>query len=295
MNILISSIVIILWLIFWSFGSVIFFRLGDFPTRKTLKGFLIGRSKCSHCKHPLQTKDLIPLLSFSLQKGKCCYCHKKLSWRYPILEGATALIFLVSYLVLGLSSPLLTIVVAIGAWLLLIIFLYDIQKYELHITATLLLLILSFLGQGLLGYDLWSSLKYGAVFFIIFLIIYGVAKCYASRKYKQNTEGFGFWDVILAGVLWTMMSVVMPSTLREQMNMICIYLVLSCLLWIIYYAITFFISTRKKTAELTENWWKIIPFLPAMIIAFVIIMIWGDTILHCIMNGMDNLTLLFYS
>ncbi|MDR0369567.1 MAG: prepilin peptidase [Candidatus Peribacteria bacterium] len=190
----------------------------------------MGRSKCPHCTHTLQTKDLIPLLSFCIQKGKCRYCHKKLSWRYPILEGSTALIFLVSYLVLGHTSLRLTMSVAVGAWLLLIIFLYDIFTYELHRTATLLLLIISLFGQWILGYNLWSAIQYGIIFFIIFLVIYGVAKCYASRKYQPNTEGFGFGDVIRAGVGGTMISVVMPSVLREQINMICMYLVLSCCL-----------------------------------------------------------------
>ncbi|MDR0608273.1 MAG: prepilin peptidase [Candidatus Peribacteria bacterium] len=77
---------IILGLIFGSFGSVILFRLGALPNGETLKKFFIGRSECRNCHHTLGIQDLIPLRSFFSQKGKCRYCQAKLSRRYPILE-----------------------------------------------------------------------------------------------------------------------------------------------------------------------------------------------------------------
>ncbi|MBO4203267.1 prepilin peptidase [bacterium] len=71
---------------FGSFGSVIFFRLGDLPNRKVLKSFLIGRSECQYCHHTLHRKDLFPIVSFAVQRGKCRYCKGKLSRRYPAIE-----------------------------------------------------------------------------------------------------------------------------------------------------------------------------------------------------------------
>jgi prepilin signal peptidase PulO-like enzyme (type II secretory pathway) len=76
----------LLGLIFGSLGSVIFFRLGEVPNWKTLKGFLFGRSECRHCHHTLYRQDLIPLRSFFSQRGKCRYCKTKLSRWYPLLE-----------------------------------------------------------------------------------------------------------------------------------------------------------------------------------------------------------------
>ncbi|MBJ7538126.1 prepilin peptidase [Marinomonas transparens] len=45
------------------------------------------RSHCPHCQHTLNWKDLFPLLSFLLLKGKCRYCKKMISYRYPIIES----------------------------------------------------------------------------------------------------------------------------------------------------------------------------------------------------------------
>lgn len=53
-----------------------------------------GRSFCPHCRHQLAWYDNIPLLSFISLLGKCRYCGKKISPRYPFIELTTALGFL---------------------------------------------------------------------------------------------------------------------------------------------------------------------------------------------------------
>lgn len=55
---------------------------------------LRGRSFCPFCKEKLKWFELIPLLSFIFLKGRCRYCGKRISWRYPLVELLTALIFL---------------------------------------------------------------------------------------------------------------------------------------------------------------------------------------------------------
>lgn len=52
-----------------------------------------GRSQCFVCGKKLEWYELIPLLSFVLQKGRCRVCHTKISWQYPIVELSTAFLF----------------------------------------------------------------------------------------------------------------------------------------------------------------------------------------------------------
>jgi leader peptidase (prepilin peptidase)/N-methyltransferase len=47
---------------------------------------LFGRSHCDFCKKPLKPKNLIPIFSFLIQRGKCTFCGKKLSGFYLISE-----------------------------------------------------------------------------------------------------------------------------------------------------------------------------------------------------------------
>lgn len=52
-----------------------------------------GRSRCQFCKAQLRWFELVPILSFLFQRGKCLTCGRKLSWRYPLVETASGLVF----------------------------------------------------------------------------------------------------------------------------------------------------------------------------------------------------------
>lgn len=53
--------------------------------------FLFDRSKCPYCKKILRWYELIPIISFLIQKGRCRNCKEKISLRYPITELITGL------------------------------------------------------------------------------------------------------------------------------------------------------------------------------------------------------------
>lgn len=57
-----------------------------------------GRSECEHCHHQLSFLDMIPVLGWLLVGGKCRYCKHKIARHYPIIELATAGLFIGSYL-----------------------------------------------------------------------------------------------------------------------------------------------------------------------------------------------------
>lgn len=86
-------------MLFFIFGLF----LGSFLNNIALRlekgeSFLFSRSKCPHCGKILSWKELIPLLSFILQKGKCTNCQSKISLRYPLIELLTGVwVYLLSY------------------------------------------------------------------------------------------------------------------------------------------------------------------------------------------------------
>jgi len=57
---------------------------------------LNGRSGCLSCGKNLTWKELVPVLSFLFQKGRCRGCQSKISWQYPIVELSTGLVFMLS-------------------------------------------------------------------------------------------------------------------------------------------------------------------------------------------------------
>jgi len=54
---------------------------------------LSGRSHCPYCSKTLEWYELVPILSFILQGGRCYSCRHKLSLQYPLVEAAAGLIF----------------------------------------------------------------------------------------------------------------------------------------------------------------------------------------------------------
>ena len=58
-------------------------------------------SYCVSCKHPLTWYDLIPLISYLLNKGKCHYCKQKISLEYFVIELSMGLLYCLAYYLYG--------------------------------------------------------------------------------------------------------------------------------------------------------------------------------------------------
>lgn len=77
-------------------GSLLNVLLSRFNPEKPQEVYILlkGRSFCPYCKEKLRWFELVPLLSFIFLKCRCRYCKKSISWRYPLVELFTALVFL---------------------------------------------------------------------------------------------------------------------------------------------------------------------------------------------------------
>lgn len=86
-----------------------------------------GRSKCMACNAVLALRDLIPLLSFFLLRGKCRSCAVSISWQYPLVEAAMGLCALVVYVIIlapsGASS--FSELLLRGEWPIVALFIRD--------------------------------------------------------------------------------------------------------------------------------------------------------------------------
>lgn len=85
--------------------------------RVPLKQSIVApRSACPNCKHQLTAMELIPVLSYLFQGGKCRQCKTGISPIYPLVELLTGLLFVSAPLVLGWSLELFV------AWTLISLF-----------------------------------------------------------------------------------------------------------------------------------------------------------------------------
>ncbi len=164
-----------------SFLNVVIHRL---PRKESL---VRPSSHCPHCGAPIQPRDNIPLLSFLILKGRCRHCGQSISWRYPVVELAAAVLLPVLWL--RYPMPLQFVPAALLALMLLAVSFIDLEHQLVPnaisypgITLGLLLAI----PQGRFADALFTAAGAGVLFLLIALVSRG---------------GMGGGDIKLAAML----------------------------------------------------------------------------------------------
>ncbi|MCX6715957.1 MAG: prepilin peptidase [Candidatus Taylorbacteria bacterium] len=117
-------------IIIFIFGVVIGSFLNVVVLRLNTGLGIQGRSMCMSCGKSLTWRELIPILSFIFQLGKCRNCKSKISWQYPLVELATGLLFVLIYLKFPPISNvalMMIVIYLIITCLLIVITVYDIK------------------------------------------------------------------------------------------------------------------------------------------------------------------------
>jgi prepilin signal peptidase PulO-like enzyme (type II secretory pathway) len=141
-------------------------------TRETLG----GRSYCLGCEKTLAWYELIPLLSFLIQRGSCRSCGAKISWSYFFVELASGLIVVLvplAALAMG-AAPVLAALWAVTFLILLLITLIDLRLQiipdELNILLVALGLGMIFLVGPTASWVTNLAAAFGAALFFVLLI-----------------------------------------------------------------------------------------------------------------------------
>jgi leader peptidase (prepilin peptidase)/N-methyltransferase len=244
-----------------------------------------GRSHCDHCRHTLHIGDLVPLVSFVVLKAKCRYCHKKLSWFYPLIELCTGIAYVFAgYTVFQHSGVLLSHLyyqmlafyyfAIIGA--LIVIFFADLRYGIIpfkavafsFVIATIWALLLPSLPFTALEVQLLSlqpnfitillsGLVTGGFFLCIFFITKG--------------RGIGFGDVVYAFLMGFLVG--FPNVLISLYIAFVTGAIISLIL----------VGLRRKRFK-----GGTIPFGPFLVLGTMVILLWGNTIFSYILKYFTN-------
>lgn len=177
-------------LVFFIFGTVFgsFFNVVGIRSPKH-ESFTKGRSFCPNCKNTLEWYELIPVISYCIQFGKCRNCKQKISPIYPIIETLTGILFAFSYIKLGLRFELITALLLVS--MLMIIFVSDLRYMIIQNKVLLFFLPFFVIFRFLEPLSPWWSPIAGSIvmFALLALIIF------VSRG------GMGAGDMKLFGVI----------------------------------------------------------------------------------------------
>ncbi|MBA2173444.1 prepilin peptidase [Halobacillus locisalis] len=105
----------ILGTILGSFYNVVGLRL---PNGELFKE---ERSYCPKCHKTLTWYELIPILSFLFQKGRCRNCKQNISPLYPTMELLSGFTFTLSYYLLGWQLELLLAILLVSVFHMIIV------------------------------------------------------------------------------------------------------------------------------------------------------------------------------
>ena len=130
-----------------SFFTVIGLRL---PKNEN---FTTTHSHCDSCGHELNLYEMIPIISYIVQRGRCRYCKQKIDIMSTFIEFFTGLLFAVSFYSFGFTYEF---VIGLGVISLLMIvivsdLIYLIIPDEVLIFFSVYFLIFQFLNLGLVG------------------------------------------------------------------------------------------------------------------------------------------------
>lgn len=171
-----------------SFANVVVHRV---PAGRSV---LAPRSACPACGSPVAARDNVPVLSWLMLGGRCRNCRAPISWRYPLVELATAAAFVAVSLRFG-AAPAVPAYWVLAAACVMITAI-DLEHYRVPVKVlypawaigAVALVAASLLGGGLarLVHALLGAALSFAVLFVLHLI---------------SPRGMGFGDVRLAGFL----------------------------------------------------------------------------------------------
>lgn len=154
---------------------------------KKKRNWVSERSICTHCGHTLAAKDLIPVVSWLLLRGKCRYCSKKID-DTPITELAVSVLFVLSYIAwpYGFDGEgwVRLVVWLVAVVLLAAMFLYDLKWMVLPNKLTYSLFGLAFIQFAILlffrGFDtdflirsFLSTVIGGGIFHLLYFLSKG--------------------------------------------------------------------------------------------------------------------------
>ncbi|MGL6104671.1 prepilin peptidase [Romboutsia sp.] len=242
--------------IFGSFYNVCIYRI---PEKQSIA---TPPSHCYNCNTRLKPKDLIPILSWTLLKGKCRYCGQKISPRYALVELLTGILFAVVYLNFGYTLTTLYYMFLIS--LLIIITFIDLDHYiipdELLIIGSIIALIVNTLGYGTgIKEGLIGALACGggtlAVIYLIELLI------------KKEVMGGG--DIKLFAMLGLFLGVKLGF----------LTIILSVYVGAIYGIATIIYSKIKKI-----EYNSMIPYGPFISVAAFITILYGNSMINWYLN-----------
>lgn len=172
MNDIPTMLQISMYILIFLYGIVIGSFLNVVIVRVPRKESIVKvRSHCENCGYQLKWFDLIPIFSYLVLGGKCRKCKTKISAQHLILEVLNGILYVITFLVAGVSLHTCLLCLLFSA--LLALSLIDFKTYEIPVGFQYVIFALAIL-QTVLDFSNWSEHVIG--FFAVSVLLYLIYK-----------------------------------------------------------------------------------------------------------------------
>jgi leader peptidase (prepilin peptidase)/N-methyltransferase len=178
----ITFLVFIFGAMIGSFLNVVIYRI---PKGESI---VFPASKCQNCQTPLKWWHNIPILSWLFLRGKCYFCHEKISAQYPVVEFLTGIIFTALYLKLGLVWYLPFVAASFAALFALVMI--DFKYMAVPDNVNFAALAFALVQPDFIHAALYAAIAAGGLYLI------GLLSSLLARR-----QAMGGADVIVAGTM----------------------------------------------------------------------------------------------
>ncbi len=161
---LIYLFIFIFGIVIGSFLNVLILRI---PKKED---FIKTRSHCMECGYQLKWYELIPIFSYLFLKGRCHNCKAHISVQYPLIEGLNGVLWVITFIINGLSIDSLLYCLLISA--LIVLSVIDERTQEIPLGINVFIFCLGVI-MTVLHFDDWLNHVIGffAVSVFIWIII----------------------------------------------------------------------------------------------------------------------------
>lgn len=142
---------------------------------------------CDNCNNLYKWYELMPILSYFLNGGRCRYCNKDLSLFYPFLELLSGLLFSFSYMLYGFSYEMIAM---ISLTLLSVLIYVSDFKYYVILDKPVLIIGVFILFCKLLFFGVETFFISMVSGFLVFIFMYFIKKI-GDKLFKQESLGGG--------------------------------------------------------------------------------------------------------
>lgn len=187
------TIIFVFGICIGSFLNVLICRL---PNNESI---VKSSSHCVKCRNKIQIRDLIPVISWILLKGRCRSCGEKISPRYPIVELMNAVIYIITFTVMDINAKSILTCLFFSTLIVIGFMDWDTLEIDLRLISFIFVLagIVGFLSKDLNAID---RIVGGLIVSVPFFLIGEISAMIIEKNTGERIRGIELGDTFLMAV-----------------------------------------------------------------------------------------------